>query len=264
MKLKDWLFITDGRVTDGSEFSFDCYGDRAYTMSYWNGFHREAEASTSVVYDRDTFEVYETDVYNGANNKAYVWRDPRWADLFKAELTAKNCNFASDFPEIELEVAEDFTEKATAILNGEEYDSRIKIPLDLNKDQMFALMVAAHEGDITLNELIDVVLRQAIDQHLDRAKPEDTKPSSVNAAWPFPLSVNQMKSQVTWTSDAEDFIGMWNTIKDLEVVFTDYGQFSGGVARTYDAPVATYEVIWYDGDTDKLPDEIVRTIKDVE
>jgi hypothetical protein len=253
MKLTDWLAITDGRVTEGSEFGFACYGNRVYSMSYWNGLRGEAEASTHVVYDRDTLDVFETDVYDGDKNKAYVWRRPGYATAYKQELAIKNIGYEPDWPEIELESLEDYTEKAMAIMNGEEYDDRVKVPLNLEKDELFALMSAAHERDITLNELIAEALSKAIDAELDK--------SEQKAPWPF--NFDQLITRVTWANgESEDFIGIWNTIKDMEIVSTDYGQFCGGItSHKYETPVYEYTVIWYDGDTDKIPDEITRVNK---
>lgn len=255
MKLADWLAITDGQVTEGSEFSWTCYGNRAYSMSYWNGFHGEAELSTHVVYDRDTFDVFETDVFDGNKNKAYVWRCPGYATAYKQELNANSPGYECDWPEIELESVEDYTEKATAIMNGEEYDDRVKVPLNLDKDELFNLMTAAHERDITLNELIAEALLKAID-----VAPTKKQLLADPSAWPFS---NPIFTRVTWVNGvAEDFIGVWNTIKDMEIVSADYGQFSGGItSHTYETPVYTYEVVWYDSDTNKVPDEITRINK---
>ena len=63
-----------------------------------------------------------------------------------------------------MEVPEDFLEKARAIFAGEEYDARVQLPLILDREDMFDLMRIAHEQDITLNELVEHILRDAIDQ----------------------------------------------------------------------------------------------------
>lgn len=255
MELANWLAITDGQVTEGSEFGWTCYGNRAYSLSYWNGLHGEAEVSTHVVYDRDTFDVFETDVFDGDKNKAYVLRRPGYATAYKQELASKNIGYEPEWPEIELESVEDYTEKAMAIMNGEAYDDRIKVPLNLDKDELFNLMTAAHERDITLNELIAEALLKAID-----AAPAEKQPLTNTTAWPFN---NPIFTSVTWVNgESEDFIGVWNTIKDMEVVSADYGQFVSGItSHTYETPVYTYDVIWYDGNTDKVPDKITRMNK---
>ena len=264
MELNDWLAITDGRVTEGSEFGFDCYGDRTYTLSYWNGLHGEVEVSSHVVYNRDTFEVYEAEAFDGAKNKMYVWRDPRYATLYETELHSKNPDYEADWDETQLETIDDFIDKATAIVNGTEYDSRVQVELNMDRDELFALMTFAHERDITFNELIDLGLRQVLDAELDKGEQAAAIKESAEkygTAWPF--NFQQQRTQVVWTPESEDFIGIWNTIKEFELIDADYGQFTGGVvSHTYETPVYTYEVIWYQGDnTDVLPDEITRVNK---
>jgi len=161
MKLVDWLSITDGRVTEGSEFGFTCYGDRAYTLSYWNGMHGEEEVSTHVVYDRNTYDVYEVEAFDGRKSRVYTWRDPRYADAYKSDLSV-NFHSIHEWEDIELELIDDFIAKATAIINGEEYDVRIKVPLEMSDNEVAALMFEAHRRDITLNQLIELQLRQAM------------------------------------------------------------------------------------------------------
>ena len=62
----------------------------------------------------------------------------------------------------ELEVIEDWIEKATAIVAGKKYDKRIQVPLNLPDDVMFELMSMAHERDITLNKMVEEVLKFAV------------------------------------------------------------------------------------------------------
>ena len=38
--LKDFMEVVDYRVTEGSEFTWTCFGPAAYTLSAWNGDHR--------------------------------------------------------------------------------------------------------------------------------------------------------------------------------------------------------------------------------
>jgi len=61
-------------------------------------------------------------------------------------------------------VADDFIEKATAIIAGEDYDTRVQIQLDIPHDLLYKLMLQAHESDITLNEFILKILQDVIDR----------------------------------------------------------------------------------------------------
>jgi predicted nucleic acid-binding protein len=66
---------------------------------------------------------------------------------------------------IDLEVEEDWLDKAQAIVAGEDYDDRVQMPLTLDNDQLFDLMKLAHERDVTLNQMVETVLREHIEQH---------------------------------------------------------------------------------------------------
>jgi hypothetical protein len=66
---------------------------------------------------------------------------------------------------IDLEVEEDWLEKARAIVAGEEYDDRVQIQLTLDDDQLFEIMKLAHERDVTLNKMIETVIEEHIEQY---------------------------------------------------------------------------------------------------
>jgi len=43
-------------------------------------------------------------------------------------------------------------------------DNRVTIGLDLDEDLLYQLMLMAHEQDITLNQLVEKILREYLDQ----------------------------------------------------------------------------------------------------
>jgi hypothetical protein len=43
-------------------------------------------------------------------------------------------------------------------------DTRVDVPLNLNQNELFKLMKLAHEQDITLNQLVESILRCKIDE----------------------------------------------------------------------------------------------------
>ena len=63
---------------------------------------------------------------------------------------------------IDLETEEDFLQKASAIFNGLDFDTRIIVPIDLPSDELFKLMQLAHERDITLNQMVTEMLEEVI------------------------------------------------------------------------------------------------------
>jgi predicted HicB family RNase H-like nuclease len=44
-------------------------------------------------------------------------------------------------------------------------DNRVTIQIKFEQDVLYQLMLHAHEQDITLNQLIERILREYIDQH---------------------------------------------------------------------------------------------------
>ena len=50
-------------------------------------------------------------------------------------------------------------------LNALPLDNREDLVLNLEHDELYQLMLMAHEQDITLNQLVENILQQVIDQH---------------------------------------------------------------------------------------------------
>jgi predicted HicB family RNase H-like nuclease len=46
-------------------------------------------------------------------------------------------------------------------------DNRVTIELDLDQDLLYQLMLQAHEHDITLNQMIERILREYLDRETD-------------------------------------------------------------------------------------------------
>jgi hypothetical protein len=87
---------------------------------------------------------------------------------------------------VDLESDDDFIQKGLAIKEGEDYDTRVSVPLDLPDDVLFELMKQAHERDITLNELMEDVIRAACDEALKDPEAYRRKHAPVIQSHPFP------------------------------------------------------------------------------
>jgi collagenase-like PrtC family protease len=64
-----------------------------------------------------------------------------------------------------LDVVDDFIQKALAIKAGEDYDTRVQVPVDFSDEELLQYMKLAHERDMTFNELVEEALRHAIDEY---------------------------------------------------------------------------------------------------
>jgi hypothetical protein len=166
--LKQFFETFDYRITEGSDYGWSCYGPDAYMLSSWNGIHNTGGVSGNITFDTKTQTVYEVEVCDYTRNRAYRLINPAFIDAYKKEAKDREVDLNQawdDVKFVDLDVKEDWLEKAQAIVAGEDYDSRVQMPLTLDNDQLFDLMKLAHERDVTLNQLVETVLREHIDQH---------------------------------------------------------------------------------------------------
>ena len=49
-----------------------------------------------------------------------------------------------------------------------ETDDRVDVQIDIPDDVLFQLMLAAHEQDITLNQMVEQILRQELEKEQPR------------------------------------------------------------------------------------------------
>jgi len=152
LTLKEWMELVDYKITEGSEFYTNIPG--LYSLDSWN---QEQDGFTFfIAFDpKDDQRVYVVEACDYANNRAYRIKDP----AIELDKTVWD-----DVEFTDLEVDDDFIQKALAIKAGEEYDTRVSIPLELEDDLLFELMKKAHEEDITLNQMVERLLREVIDK----------------------------------------------------------------------------------------------------
>lgn len=161
MNLIDFHEIVNYRITEGAEFQWSCFGRNAFCLDS----EIAGQCNVSVIFDTLTQEVYETTAYDYVRSRAYRWQNPKFREAYNAEATSRKVDGDQAWDNvkfIDLDVAKDFIEKATAIFDGDEYDTRVQIELEVDTDVLFRVMKEAHERDITTNELVNRVLRSAI------------------------------------------------------------------------------------------------------
>ena len=149
------------RITEGSDYCWQCYGHDAYMLDSWNG--EQDGHSLTIIFDTKTQEVYEIQAHDYVHNRAYRLINPDYAKKNKKEAKKRNVSRKEawdDVDYVDLETDEDFLEKAQAIVNGTDYDTRVQVPLELDDDTMFQMMRMAHERDLTLNEFVEDLLRE--------------------------------------------------------------------------------------------------------
>ena len=180
--LKQWMEVVGYRITEGSEYCWSCYGHNAYSLDSWNGDHNGH--SLSIIFDTQTQEVYEVAAHDYQRNRAYRLINAKHKEKHDTEACGREIDDREAWDEVDyvdLETDEDFLDKAYAIVNDQDYDTRVEVPLTLPDDALFRLMQLAHEQDITLNQLLENVLREEINRlelmaELDKTVVVEDKP----------------------------------------------------------------------------------------
>ena len=157
------------RVTEGSDFQWACFGPTAYRLDSWNG---EQDGHTvSIVFDTHTQEVYQAEAFDYSNERAYRMTNPKYLDLFNEECEHRDVldlawerDDGTPVSFVDLDVVDDFVEKVRAIVAGEEYDTRVQVPVEFSDEELLTYMKMAHDRDMTFNEFVEMALRAAIDE----------------------------------------------------------------------------------------------------
>lgn len=161
--LKDYFEVIDYKITEGGEYQWDCYGPEAYMLDS----SVLDKCDINVIFDKQTQVVFEMTAIDYKKNNIYRWINPDHIDDYKKECKKRKEPFDrawDDEKYTDLEVAEDMLEKARAIVQGKKYDTRIQVPLDFSKDELYQIMKLAHEKDMTLNKYVETVLTKLIDE----------------------------------------------------------------------------------------------------
>ena len=163
--LKEWMEIVDYRITEGSDYGWHCYGNDVHMLDSWNG--EQDGHSFTVIFDTKTQMVYEVQAHDYVHNRAYRMINPDFQKKNKKEAKRRDIdkkNAWDDVDYVDLEVDDDFIQKCLAIKAGEDYDTRVSVPMDFSDEELLQYMKLAHEQDITFNQLVERALREAIDR----------------------------------------------------------------------------------------------------
>jgi hypothetical protein len=173
LTVKEWMELVDYRITEGSTYSWQCYGYNAYCLDSWSGDHNGH--SFTIIFDTKTQEVFEVQAHDFRNDRAYRMINPNYAQAHTKETANRGVPDVAweDVNYVDLEADDDFMQKALAIAAGEDYDTRVSVPVDFSDEELLKYMKLAHERDITFNTLIEEALREAIEDY--KRDPEGMK-----------------------------------------------------------------------------------------
>ena len=163
--LKQWLELANYRITEGDNYLWNCYGADTFMLTSWNGIHGRGGSSTDITFDTKTQTVYEVCVYDYTRDRAYRMINPRYVEAHAQEAKTRSVDMNNAWEGvdyIDLDVEEDFVEKATAILSGQDYDTRVMVSLELDHDLELEIYRNAHRLDMTVNDYIQMALVELI------------------------------------------------------------------------------------------------------
>ena len=166
MHLADVNEKLNHRIVSGSEYTWNCYTNARF-LEYESDY-----AHVSVVFNHTNQEVYEIEVSVkreawDEDMRPYRWLNPDTKDFMIDEAKKKKVKWKNawdDVKWIDLDLEQDFFEKAIAIFNGKEFDKRVQMEVDLDDETILKLAIEAHKRDITINKYIEEVLQQFIDK----------------------------------------------------------------------------------------------------
>ena len=164
MQLSEVNKTFNHQITGGSDYGWNCYGLNTWSIDYTSNY-----AHGYVIFDTVTQKVYEVNVSPVSDtHKPYRYIDPEFREAHNAEAVDRNVdpNVAWDDTNwVDLETELDFIEKASKMFVGQTFDTRVVVPVDLDNDILLQLAMEAHKRDITLNKMVEEVLRNVIADH---------------------------------------------------------------------------------------------------
>ena len=159
---KQFIELIDFQIHEVSQFCWSCYGKNAFYMDWYSDPISPAtcKSQISAIMDLVTDTVYEVSVWDYRRENFYVYYNPDFRDAYAEEAGRRGITEEL----IILETLGDFLDKASAIIEGVEYDTRVSIDIELPQHTMFTLMSRAHEHDMTFNDYLSLIIRQEMDQ----------------------------------------------------------------------------------------------------
>ena len=162
--MKEWMELVGYRITEGSEYGWQCYGSDTYMLDSWNGDHDGH--SFTIIFDTKDQTVYEVQAHDYVHQRAYRMINPDFTKKHRKESKRRDVskdNAWDDVDYVDLDVDDDFMQKSLAIAAGEDYDTSVMMTLDLPDDLLLSAAMEAHKQNITLNDYINKALAEMVE-----------------------------------------------------------------------------------------------------
>ena len=163
MFLKEALEAVDYRFSSGDRYLWTCYGPDSV---YLNLKDVQDRPVGSILFDSNTAEVYEITVEVPGEPLCYRWIDPEFVDDHRDEAESRNVDPAIAWDDVkftDIETEDDILDKLEAIVNCQEFDRSIVVPISMTADEELELHRQAHAAGMTTNDYINLALRKFVD-----------------------------------------------------------------------------------------------------
>jgi|GEM_PF-1984008 len=167
ISMQEWMKLVDYKITEGGDYGWTCYGPNSYTLDSWNGGHGKDGYTFGIIFSTKSQKIYEVSMCDYTNDRAYRMINPDYAEKHRKEAIARDVNLNEawdDVDYVDLEVDDDFIQKCLAIKGGEDYDTRVLVPIDLPDDLLLQAALEAHKRNITLNAYINMALVDLVEK----------------------------------------------------------------------------------------------------
>ena len=180
--MKEWMELVSYRITEGSDYMWQCYGSNAYALDSWNG--EQDGHSFTVIFDTRNQTVYEVQAHDYVHNRAYRMINEDFRKKNKKEAKRRDIDKNEAWENVDyvdLDVVDDFIQKCLAIRSGEDYDTRVQVPVDFTDEELLQYMKMAHERDMTFNEFVEEALRNLLEEVEAGRFTKDNLPTFITA-----------------------------------------------------------------------------------
>lgn len=164
MQLPTALASFDIRITGGSDYLWNCFGDaKPYLLESDN-----EHCTLGVVFDTHTQRVLIFEAWDKLREREYIWIEPTVRDAYEQEHKDRGFVFLESMDDkrfTEVDVEEDILEKAQAMHQGLSYDERVLVNVDMDDAVFLKVARAAHEMDVTINEFAERALEEFVNNH---------------------------------------------------------------------------------------------------
>ncbi len=167
MDIRKIFEVFNYQISEGSEYQWKCYGPNARFLDFDNDF-----ACASIILDSQNQTIYQAEVWiKDSEDSPYRYINPDFAEKHKQESIARGVDIKIAFDNVkfvDLEIPEDFYEKAEAIWNNRSFDKRVQVPIE--DDLFLDLAIEAHKQDITVNVLVEKILLEVIENEKNHSR----------------------------------------------------------------------------------------------